>query len=98
MSCTRRCAPCATFGGIPPSSFSPTRSAWAPADLPVVERAMGEGGTYALQRARADIGACSFLRFGEDGSLLFTHNSFYEFFIAQDLVLRALEKSSAFRE
>lgn len=46
-----------------------------------------EKGLIELTRAITDVRTCSFLRFSGDDSLSFSHKSFIEFFIAQDIYL-----------
>lgn len=50
----------------------------------------------AIARAITDIRTCSFLRFSDDDSFAFTHKSFFEFFVAQDLFLRSKVGTRAF--
>lgn len=42
-----------------------------------------------LDRALTDIRVCTFLMFSDDGSLRFAHKSYWEFFVAQSLVVEA---------
>lgn len=49
-----------------------------------------------IARALTDIRTCSFLRFSEDDSFAFTHKSFYEFFVAQDIFLKSKSGSRTF--
>lgn len=66
--------------------------------LQVIDRAkLGSVTSYpteerlaALDRAFSDIRVCSFLSFGDDGSLRFAHKSYSEFFVAHKLVLNTL--------
>jgi hypothetical protein len=50
---------------------------------------LGEDGDMAmlLERCATDVRLCSFLSHSETGSLRFAHKSFFEFFVAQALVL-----------
>jgi hypothetical protein len=50
----------------------------------------------ALERALTDIRVCTFLSFSDDGTLRFAHKSFFEFFVAQSLVVECQEVSKAF--
>jgi uncharacterized protein YjbI with pentapeptide repeats len=49
-----------------------------------------------LERILTDIRVCAFLAFSEDGSLRFTHRSFFEFFVAQAIVLKREAHHAAF--
>jgi hypothetical protein len=69
----------------------------AECDLRTVNRAQSLGDQEVLMRARTDVSVCSFLRFGDDGSLRFAHNSFCEFFVAQNLVRQAGGKQAVVR-
>jgi NACHT domain/Phage integrase family len=55
-------------------------------NLPSVGAFRASEQSMALERAFADIRVCSFLSFGDDGSLRFAHKSYSEFFVAQSLV------------
>jgi len=66
-----------------------------------LNRTAPEGARGARRRpdvgsAVTDVRTCSFLRFNEEGSLHFTHKSFYEFFVAQDLFVASGRSSRAF--
>lgn len=54
------------------------------------------GSEWDITRAVTDIRTCSFLRFGDDNSLVFTHKSFYEFFVAQVFFLASRDTVGAF--
>jgi hypothetical protein len=61
------------------------RSAIKDASLPTVTSS--DQLNAAVERAETDIRVCSFLRHDDNGSLSFTHKSFYEFFVAQSIYL-----------
>lgn len=50
------------------------------------------------ERAVTDIRLCSFLSFSDDGILRFAHKSFFEFFVAQSLLIQMEDKLSAIDE
>lgn len=61
-----------------------------------VESVLRETARARIVRAITDIRTCSFLRFADDNALVFTHQSFYEFFVAQTLFRASQESSRAF--
>ncbi|WP_192258579.1 restriction endonuclease [Mesorhizobium caraganae] len=54
------------------------------------------GGAIDMEAAITDIRTCSFVRFVDDGTIAFTHRSFYEFFIAQSLMMGIEEDPTHF--
>src|SRR5262249_46034017 len=55
------------------------------AQLSCVKRS--KDGREDLERAVTDVRVCTFLSFTDNGSLRFTHKSFFEFFVAQSLAI-----------
>lgn len=68
-------------------SASEVREAVVRAHLPTVARALASEREAALESAVTDIRVCTFLSRGDDGSLRFAHKSYFEFFVAQELVV-----------
>jgi hypothetical protein len=50
--------------------------------------------SFSLDDIAADIRVCSFLRFGDDGTLRFAHKSFMEFLIAQFIFEQNLDRTN----
>lgn len=68
------------------------------ANLPSVAAMPKHRQTDGLESALTDIRVCTFLSFSDDGSLRFAHKSFFEFFVAQSLVIRCQDTASAFKD
>src|SRR5262249_31943448 len=68
------------------------------ARLPTIRDAEPDDRQGALERAVTDVRVCSFLSSTHDGSLRFGHKSYFEFFVAQQLVLSAQYASDSFSQ
>jgi uncharacterized protein YjbI with pentapeptide repeats len=55
-----------------------------------------QSGRIDIDGAITDIRTCSFVRFVDDGTISFTHRSFYEFFFAQSMMMTATDNPEQF--
>jgi|GEM_PF-6773996 len=60
--------------------------------------APGQLDNEVINRALTDVKVCSFLQFSDDGSLTFTHKSYFEFFVAQRMFLLSKDNQPEFIE